>query len=110
MSDSSKQAHEGGVVVRGADGSLYFLRDHVLAQSKMSPELSKNAEKLLAEPNTDAHNFKVAKAAPDFKVLGRIDGNIGSSAKLQENMRAVSTVMCPSFLFSRSGPITERNE
>ena len=105
MSEKTSATHEGGIVVRGPDGALYFLRDHVLEQAKMGANRSKDAEKLFHKPDLDTKNFKVENAAPEFKALGRVEVNIGSRVKVTENMRAMSTVMCPSFLFTPGGTI-----
>ncbi len=105
MSETTSAKHEGGIVVRGSDGALYFLRDHVFEQAKMAADRSEDAEKLLYKPDLDTKNFKVAKVAPEFKALARVKGNIGSSVKVTENMNAMSIRLWSSFLFTPGDPI-----
>jgi hypothetical protein len=102
MSNNQEKKQPAGVIVRGADGALYFLRDEVMEQCRMPLDVAKQAEKLMREPENFEGKFKVAHA-PKLEVISRVEGSIGTpGAGFRANMNAMSTVMCPSFLFSRS--------
>jgi hypothetical protein len=96
---------DGGIIVRGADGALYFLRDSVLNELRLPRDLAAHAEKLVSEPDRDRKNFRVSEAEV-FEQVARVDGKVGATGRgFRANMAAMSTTMCPSFLFEPGGPI-----
>jgi hypothetical protein len=105
MAAEAREPDEGGVVVRGADGALYFLRDSLLEECRLPKDLASQAERLLDNPEIDRKNFAVRDAAK-VEAIGRVEGQLGEPGKgFRANMAAMSTVMCPSFLFEPGGPI-----
>lgn len=93
---------QGGTIIRGADGALYFIRDEVLEETRLPRDLVKQAEILLREPEKHEKDFRLGES-PRIEVLGRVDGRVGVAGQgFRVNIAAASTVMCPSFLFSRS--------
>jgi hypothetical protein len=107
MSPEVREPDEGGIVVRGADGTLFFLRDSLLEECRLPKDLARQAERLLDNPDIDKRNFAV-KEAVKLEAVGRVEGQVGEAGKgFRANMAAMSTVMCPSFLFEPGGPIKE---
>lgn len=105
MSATAREPDEGGTVVRGADGALYFLRDGLLEECRLPNDLAQQAERLLDNTEIDKRNFAVKDPAR-MEPIGRVEGQIGEAGKgFRANMAAMSTVMCPSFLFEAGGPV-----
>ena len=105
MAAEAREPDEGGMVVRGADGALYFLRDSLLEECRLPKDLARQAERLLDNPEVDRKNFSVKEPAK-LEAIGRVEGQVGEAGKgFRANMAAMSTVMCPSFLFEPGGPI-----
>ena len=95
----------GGIIIRGADGALYFLRDELLEETRLPSDLIKQAEQLMREPEKHRESFEV-KESPKFNVIGRVEGDVGTTGTgFRANMRSMSTVMCPSFLFTPGGEV-----
>ncbi|MCW2719811.1 MAG: hypothetical protein QOG20_2826 [Pseudonocardiales bacterium] len=83
----------GGTVIRGDDGSIYFIRDEVMEACKVSePEMAQFCEKLLDE-NSEVSGFQMGsgKAAQSLSFLGPFQPTASTNA----GWRASSTVMCP---------------
>lgn len=100
---SDRAGRPEGTIVRGADGALYFIRDEVLEECRLPKDLVRQAEQLLREPERHEAEFTVPEPGREFEVVGRVGGNIGVMGQgFRANMAAVGTVMCPSFLFSRT--------
>lgn len=51
MAEKSSETEHGGILIRGADGSLWFMRDDADAPVRVSSELSEKINSLL-EPET----------------------------------------------------------
>jgi hypothetical protein len=96
--ETQTEGEGAGLVVRGPDGALYFIRDNVLEQAKLPSDLAEQAEQLLKERHDHTDRFKVSESK-GLDVLARVEGQVG----FRQNLAAASTVMCPSFLFSRTG-------
>ena len=80
----------GGTVLRGADGSIYFIRNEVLEACRQPPEMAKQLEQLMASEN-EVQGFSI-DTSNDLQAVGQVNGpmtgTVGAFPK--------STIMCPS--------------
>ena len=83
----------GGTVVRGADGSLYFIRDEVLEAFKMEGEPYERAQELLKDAR------QAERPAEGVAQLRYVRGEIlpKDPEDRAPDMMAASTYMCPWF-------------
>lgn len=96
------QESSGGVVLRGDDGSLYFIRDEVLALCKTEGEYTEQLEKAL-EDGDEVSGFSMDLGGRgSIESLGVVSfgkPNLGRSsgfeAKALPGMDKQSTLMCP---------------
>ncbi len=89
---------DGGVVAKGPDGSIYFLRDEILEAAKVDGEE-------LDEMKSLAEGSEVEGFAMDFSAMTtqiEFVGKIGEAQLLARNpgyripdLSSYSTVMCP---------------
>jgi len=85
---------ESGIVVRGEDGEIYFLRDSVLANAKVTePEMKAHLEdvmsgKLSQDPQPNRFNVNLGNVSTAVPVTGEFDAP-------KFDAKAMSTVMCP---------------
>ena len=102
--DTSKQP--GGVIVRGDDGTIYFIRDEVLKLTKVTePEMAEFCTQLLSQKSSTTAPVSPAEPAPekDFEVTQGAAVNAlaftgpfqAADADLDAGRVASSTVMCP---------------
>ena len=89
---------DGGIVLKGDDGSAYFIRDEILDACKLEGEYLEAAQPLL-DDDADVEGFAMNSRATSFKSVGNFSGqpmpDIGSMKQPGVNVRAESTIMCP---------------
>lgn len=106
--DSWKRGAVGGTVLRGQDGSLYFIRDEILAAFRVEGEgLERLEAALTGSQSTEVDKVEIrgqaAEAVP-AKQIGYVHGsllrqdarNIGITLPDRGRIHS-STVMCPWF-------------
>jgi hypothetical protein len=95
----------GGMVFRGADGSVYFVRDELLSAFRVEGEGLERLEAALQGTNAEVEKFEPPKSASAPAVqaayvrgsLLRSDSrNIGVTLPEPQRL-AASTIMCPWF-------------
>lgn len=85
-----------GTVLRGADGSIYFIRNEVLEACKQPPEMAKQLEDLMASQN-EVQGFSIDTSS-ELRAVGEVSGPMtGSVGALPR-----STIMCPSLWLTKS--------
>jgi len=93
-----------GLIIRGANGDIYFLREEILQAAKVTePEMKKFIEGVA--------NDQFRKDPKSFTVkLGAIDKAIPVSSTSivtsKIDMRAMSTIMCPGVMKDKDFVIT----
>jgi hypothetical protein len=80
----------GGTVLRGADGSIYFIRNEVLAACRQPPEMAKQLEELMASEN-EVQGFSIDTSS-DLQAVGQVNGPMSGTVGALPK----STIMCPS--------------
>ncbi len=96
----------GGIVLKGDDGSLYFIRDEILAAAKLEGEYLEAATPIIeaAEPEVEGFglNIRGGSFAPvgNFNAPGGIApggfGKLGNpGADLAGKISSGGTIMCP---------------
>jgi hypothetical protein len=85
-----------GTILRGDDGSLYFIRDEVLAACKVEGEYLDRVNKMLGseEQEVEGFSFNLTPTQPtQLQPLGYAEGSLvaGKAAVRQ----AGDTIMCP---------------
>jgi hypothetical protein len=85
---------ESGIAIRGEDGEIYFLRDGVLEQAKVTErEMKAHLEKVISgklseDPQPKRFNIKLGNLSTAVPVTGEF-------AAPKFDAKAMSTVMCP---------------
>lgn len=97
---ATKTASDGGTILRGPDGALYFVRDELLDALKVENEgLERLQETMKSAKGT-------ATATGSLKPIGYVKGSLlrqdprnqGASAQKAKRATArASTIMCPWF-------------
>ena len=89
-----------GTILRGDDGSLYFIRDEVLAACKVEGEYLDRVQQMLAGGDEEVQGFSFNLAPPtqsslsSVQPVGYAQGSlIGSNAVAVKH--AGDTIMCP---------------
>ncbi len=86
-------ADNGGTVIRGDDGALYFIRDEVLDAARVTePEMVEFCESLLDEHDDEVAGFAFGTSTKSLSFSGPFQ-QPGSS--LGGSMNTRSTIMCP---------------
>ncbi len=88
----------GGTVLRGNDGSLYFVRDELLAQCRVEGEYVDRLNKILDQSTGEVEGFVF-----DVQPSGELEGSIAyvqgdALSRSEPQMPAakmMSTLMCP---------------
>jgi hypothetical protein len=80
----------GGTVLRGADGSIYFIRNEVLDACRQPPEMAKQLEELMASEN-EVQGFSIDTSS-DLQAVGQVTGPMSGTVGALPK----STIMCPS--------------
>jgi hypothetical protein len=86
----SDQQAASGTVLRGADGSIYFIRNEVLEACKQPPEMAKQLEQFLAAEN-EVQGFSI-DTSRDLEAVGEVHGPMSGTVGALPR----STIMCPS--------------
>jgi hypothetical protein len=90
----------GGTIIRGADGSLYLLRDEVLEACRIPDDQAKEIDDLLTkESEVEGFNMQAGGLEP----VGHIRGYMGNQAPVTSR----STIMCSTFPFKCKPPTTQ---
>jgi hypothetical protein len=97
MAHESADPDEGGHIVRGPDGALYFLRDSVLQQAKLPEDLAAEALKILDEEPEEDTDEIARPAALELEPVATVK----SGPDFTPANVAFSTVMCPTAHISR---------
>jgi hypothetical protein len=84
-----------GTVLRGADGSIYFIRNEVLEACRQPPEMAKQLEELMASEN-EVRGFSIDTSS-DLEAVGQINGPMSGSVGALPK----STIMCPSLWLTK---------
>ena len=92
-----------GTILRGDDGSLYFIRDEVLSACKVEGEYLERVNQMLGDPEgevegfaftlADASQSQLSSIQPVGYAQGSLVAQQPQGAKL--NLHAQSTIMCP---------------
>jgi len=85
-----------GTVLRGADGSIYFIRNEVLEACRQPPEMAKQLEELMASEN-EVQGFSIDTSS-DLKAVGQVNGPMSGTVGALPR----STIMCPSLWLTNS--------
>lgn len=93
---------DGGIVLRGDDGSAYFIRDEILDACKLEGEYLEAAKPVL-DDDAEVEGFALNARATQFKSVGNFSANPGITSIAQAKKPGVdlskvnvqSTVMCP---------------
>ena len=89
--ETSKQS--GGTIVRGDDGTIYFIRDEVLQMTKVTePEMAAFCAELLEENEPQTAGFALA-SGEQITTLA-FSGPFQQAAMVDPG-RVASTIMCP---------------
>jgi hypothetical protein len=83
----------GGAIIRGDDGSVYFVRDEILEQCKVEGEYVDNVERLLAEDEVEGFAYNVSNLSSSTSIK-YVSGSLMESPKMDFS-RVASTIMCP---------------
>jgi hypothetical protein len=89
---TDKDPKVSGTIIRGADGSLYFIRDEVIQACKVTePEMAAFCQKLVEEHKGDTSGFTLTAGAikSTLPLQGPFKGGVNPLGT------AASTVMCP---------------
>lgn len=90
---------QGGTVLRGQDGSLYFIRDEVLEKCKVRGEYVDRLNKMLDQSTgeVEGFSFEVQPAGEVEGSVGYVQGDILTKAgdKAAPAAAVRSTIMCP---------------
>ena len=82
-----------GTVIRGADGSLYFIRDEVLQACKVTePEMANFCEQLVQQHQGDTSGFTLTTGPIGSAIAFQGPFALGGASRFGQ---AASTVMCP---------------
>ncbi|HEY0582337.1 MAG TPA: hypothetical protein VGE94_09145 [Chloroflexota bacterium] len=84
------QQSSGGTVLRGADGSIYFIRNEVLEECRQPDDMAKQLESFLASEN-EVQGFSI-NTSQDLQGVGQVSGPMSGAVGLAKK----STIMCPS--------------
>lgn len=89
--ETSKQP--GGTIVRGDDGTIYFIRNEILEATKVTePEMAAFCAELLDENEPEVAGFALA-SGEQITTLA-FSGPFQQSAAIDPS-RVASTIMCP---------------
>jgi hypothetical protein len=90
--------HEGeAAIIRGSDGSLYFIRQEILEACRVPEDLSKEIESSLAQGTGQGFRLETAELEPLAYVRGNV-GASGLSSEVAGHMVSQDTYMCPTWI------------
>lgn len=100
MADDAEQV---GTVIRGSDGSLYFLREEVLEAAKVTEDdMNQFLEKLLEENESEVSGFGMVSGQIQASVAFRGPFTAKSNIQIKPGAAAASTIMCPGVMKDKS--------
>jgi hypothetical protein len=83
-----------GLVLRGEDGSLYFIRDEILEACKAEGVHRERVEEMI-DGGTEVSGFALNFGAPSrYQTIGVVSTNVQGS-RLGGTYKPTSTIMCP---------------
>ncbi len=94
----------GGVVLKGDDGTVYFIRDEILAACQLEGEYLEAAQPLINGEEPEVEGFALNVRQNSFSSIGSFGSPVGispkgagiASPKLDlGNVGIESTIMCP---------------
>lgn len=94
-------AEGGGTIIRADDGSLYFIRDEILAACKVEGEYLDHVNAILDADSDEVGGFSFQTTSSFVQPVSYIRGDLlkqggVDTQKLQEfSNSAASTIMCP---------------
>jgi hypothetical protein len=95
--EGDPMAGEGGVILRGDDGSVYFIRDEILEACKTDGEDKDKAEEM-AGGEVEGFSMNFASGG-NLAVVGRVESpdlrNPDVGSRFPELNKRKSTIMCP---------------
>ncbi|MDG2113616.1 MAG: hypothetical protein P8N02_13500 [Actinomycetota bacterium] len=84
----------GGTVIRGDDGALYFIRDEMLDAARVTePDMVQFCESLLDEHDDEVAGF--AFSTSSYRTLAFSGPFQQAGPNLSGGMNTASTIMCP---------------
>ena len=89
-----------GTILRGDDGSLYFIRDEVLEACKVEGEHLEYVQQMLGDekPEVEGFSFNLSPAnstpLANLKPAGYAEGSLLSASSARAR-QAGDTIMCP---------------
>jgi hypothetical protein len=90
-------ADEGGVILKGDDGSVYFIRDEILEACKTDGEDKEKAEEM-AGGEVEGFSMSFASGG-NLAVVGRVESpdlrNPEVVNRIPDLRKRTSTIMCP---------------
>jgi hypothetical protein len=90
MAESPKQANASGTILRGQDGSVYFIRDEILEACRLSGEELKLSERTLEA----AKKVPFIQASDSVRLEREMPVLEFQNIKIDPQTRVASTVMC----------------
>ena len=84
--------HADGLILRGSDGSLYYIRNEVLEQCKTEGEYRERVEGWLGDDDEVAGFSMSLGPTSNFETVASIKG---SSIVARPGTTVESTIMCP---------------
>jgi hypothetical protein len=113
--DAWQEGALGGTLLRGKDGSLYFIRDELLEALRVGGEGSERLDEALKASHREIESFTPSKDATE-KAPVATTGYVRGSLLRQDPRNAVarlpnarevaaSTIMCPWFCGHPTGPL-----
>jgi hypothetical protein len=92
----------GGTVIKGADGTVYFIRDELLEACRVEGEHAEHVDKLLNADGDEVQgfSFELSRVGPtssgQLQPVAYVSGDLISGGQKLPNIGSVaSTIMCP---------------
>jgi hypothetical protein len=86
------EGQEGGTIIRGDDGAIYFIRPEVLEMTRVTePEMQAFCASLIEEHQSEVEGFALSSGVASLAFVGPFQ----QSSFTIDPGRAASTVMCP---------------
>ena len=85
----------GGTVLRGADGSIYFIRNEILEACRQPDDMAKQLETVM-ESEGDVQGFSIDTSS-DLTAIGHVKGPMTGAVGVAPK----STIMCPSLFLTK---------
>jgi hypothetical protein len=97
-------SESGGIVLKGDDGSVYFIRDEILEAAKLEGEYLEAAQPVIDAGDAEVEGFALNARSDSFTSIGSFGANpIQPQIQVQAQnpvadlgkIKQMSTVMCP---------------